>query len=515
DVPNWDGTSETTLDNVIRGDTLDDGSRVSENRVYRLERGSFYIMASNPAIDYSFAMVAGDATDTGDGSERPPVIARGKYSSGDNVQNMFVFNGSGNNYYFENIAFTAVDLDGAYETQWTTGLIFNGNNIRAEFKGCVFNAWQAGAMHFTGKDHIVYLSDNVFRNGVATYMPFVGQQANFSDHAMDSLVMTNNTYFNNQAYWLYKGGQGLAEYVLFQHNTIYTSLINTLSNTSAVNTHINSNIFYSESSYGDTQLSRDAHWYTSFGENLATIYLTLVQGTLLPDAGLTEADRIVSITNNAYFTPQKIKDYHDAHSEISGAEFINAETQAMFDDNTAYPYLDFSDNVEKDPGFANAAVNTYVVDGLALQCEELFSSGGDVGWGGNSDRRNIDESSLSVGGDIMLFDWPLIEGNMEITESSLLTAGHDGLPVGNLNWNTSNRDAYLYPAGVGGFLGLSMFGGSLSNDDFDFTSKGYELSSYPNPATTTANISFKLPKKANVTISVYSIMGQKIQTITN
>lgn len=513
DVPNWDGSDETTLDRVIWGDTLADGSRASADRVYRLERGAFYIMSSNPPISYSFAMIAGDDTSTGDGTGRPPVVARGKYTSGENVQNMFVFNGSNNNYYLENIYFTAVDLDGAYETQWTAGLFFNGNNIRVEIKGCVFNAWQAGAVTFTGKEHTVYLSDNVFRNGVATYMPFVGQQANFSQHPLDSLVMTNNTYFNNQAYWMIQGGKGLADYVLIEHNTIYTSIVNVFKAPEMVNAHYRSNLFYGESAYGDTDLSRKDHWYTDNGEALSTMYFREVTGTQLADKGLTESDRIIDISNNAYFTPQKIADFHDAHSEVTGAAFVNAETQAMFDDASAYPNLTMSDNLNVDPKFKNTATDTYVVDGVALHIEEAFSGRGAGGWGANSSRRNIDEDLGS--GDVMLVDWPLVEGNMEITESSLLTAGHDGLPVGVLNWNQSNRDAYSYPAGVGGFLGLSMFGGPLSNDDHDFIKKGYELTSYPNPVNTSTTISFTLPKKENVTISIYSIMGQRIQTITN
>ncbi|MCK5906144.1 MAG: T9SS type A sorting domain-containing protein, partial [Flavobacteriales bacterium] len=362
----------------------------------------------------------------------------------------------------------------------------------------------------------------VFRNGVATYHPFVGQQGFFSTQPMDSLVITNNSYVNNQSYWMYQGGQGLVDYILFEHNTVYTSLINTLAAPEAIDAHFRSNLFYGESAYGDTQFSKDNHWYTSEGSELATMYFRpVINQDLLTAKGLTEADRIIDISNNAYFTPQAIKDYHDAHSDatdatdnVTGAAWMNSITQGMFDDATAYPNLTEANNVEVDPLFKNLDTEDYLVDELSIQCEELFSSkAAGKGWGANSSRRNFDEHL--GGGDFMLVDWPLVEGNLEYTEASLMAAGHDGMPVGDLNWDASKRDQYAYPAGVGGFLGLSMFGGSLSNDNFDFTSKGYELSSYPNPATTTANISFKLPKKANVTISVYSIMGQKIQTITN
>ncbi|MCK5788861.1 MAG: hypothetical protein KAH32_07670, partial [Chlamydiia bacterium] len=66
----------------ISGDTTDTGDRVSDNRVYRLERGGRYLMKYSEPFDFSFAIIAGDATDTGDGSGRPPVIERGRYESG-------------------------------------------------------------------------------------------------------------------------------------------------------------------------------------------------------------------------------------------------------------------------------------------------------------------------------------------------------------------------------------------------------------------------------------------------
>ncbi|MCK5789021.1 MAG: hypothetical protein KAH32_08475, partial [Chlamydiia bacterium] len=483
------------------GDTLADGSRVTANRVYRLARGGFYILNGNPPINYSFSMIAADDLTTGDGTGRPPVVARGKYSTGVNVQDLFKFNGNDNNYYFENIFFTAVDLDGKYEGQWTAGLNFYGNNLRVEFKSCILNAWQAGGLTFTGENNIVYLSDNTFRNGAATYHPFVGQQANFGEHPIDSLVVTNNTYVNNQSYMLLQGGLGLADYVLFEHNTIYTSLVNVIKAPEMINAYFKSNLFYGESAYGDFQLAKDDHYYTSEGSDLATMYFApVINQDLLTNKGLTEADRIIDISYNSYFTPQEIKDYHDAHSDATDATDNVTGTQGMFDDDTAYPHLSESNNVEKDPKFLNLDTRDYIVEELALQCEELFfSKAPGKGWGANSNRRNLDEEL--DGGDFMLVAWPLVEGKLKYAEATLVSGGHDGLPVGDINAFPAKRDQYAYPNGVGGMLGLKMFDGTLANDEVDFTSKGYELSSYPNPATTTANITFKLPKKANVTIS--------------
>ena len=521
DIPLATDGTKTNLYWWIAQDTVkaegpNQGDRLSDNRVYRLERGGDYYMQSNEPFNFSFAIVANDDTSTGDGTGRPPVIFRGRFEAdggGTNVQNLFVFSGNNNHYYFENIIFSALDYDDSYETEWTTGLKFLGNNTRVEIKSCVFNAMQAGGVKFVGKDNIVYLSDNTFRNGVQINQPFAGQQGDFSQQAIDTLVVTNNTYINNSSYWIIQGygSGGLADYVLFEHNTIMGSVVNTLYIREMINAHLRSNIFYAEAVYGDSDAS--SGWYTEAGR-LSVFEFTDVKGSKLADAGLTEADRVINVSHNTFYQPKAVTDFHAAYAGITGGVFMNDETKTLFDDNIAYPHLDMSNNVEVDPEFANGDVDEYVSDEVTASCKSFFDTDTGQGWGVAPDRRNIDEN-LSNSGEIRLMDWPLVEGDLEITSSSLLTGGHDGLPVGNLNWDASKRGQYNLPNGVGGMLGLSMFGGSLSNDNHDFTSKGYELSSYPNPAVETATIAFKLPKKSNVIISVYNTMGQQIAILAN
>ncbi|MEN8137939.1 MAG: T9SS type A sorting domain-containing protein [Bacteroidota bacterium] len=508
DVPMWDGTPENTLDQVILKDTTDAGERI-ENRVYRLERGAFYVMNQTLALTSSFAMVS-----AGDESLRPPVIIRGEYSSGDPVGGFFIFNGSDNNYYFENIFFSALDFDDptTYDAQWTFAVAFKGNNSHIELQGCIFNGFQGQTIQTSGIGNTIYLSDNIFRNGNNKYHPFVGQQTGFGKQQINSLILTNNTFFNNTSFLLFvEGGQGLVDRAVVEHNTFYTSMIDGIRMIDMVNLQSRSNLYYAVGAYGDNAKSQEEAWYPPVDGELAINSFAVVKEGLMTAAGLTEADRVIEITNNAYFTPSAISDYQTQFG-LTGAVWINPVSQPMFDDATAYPNLSDTDNLNIDPKFANTAVNTWTVDELATACTELRETAGTAGWGTNTSRRNIDED-LGESGMIMV-DWPLVEGNHEITEASLLTAGHDGLPVGTLNWNASNRGQYSYPEGVEGMLRLSMFGGLSVNDKY-FTEMGYKLNSYPNPVKETANIEFELPKTANVTISVYNIMGQKIEDITS
>ena len=516
DIPLSTDGSKVNLYWWIAQDTTATGERMSDNRVYRLERGGEYYMQSNEPFDFSFAIIAGDDMNTGDGTGRPPVVFRGRFEGEVNVQHLLILSGNNNRYFFENLIFSALDYDNAYETEWTSGINFLGDSTRVEFKSCVFNAWQGGAINFEGKDNTVYLSDNTFRNGVQINHPFAGQQGNYSEQPIDTLVVTNNTYINNSSYWIIQGhgSGGLADYVLFEHNTIMGSVVNTLFMREMINAHYRSNIFYAEAVYGDSPAS--AGWYTESGR-LSAVYFTDVKVSKLADhvPSMTEADRIINVSHNTFFQPKVVTDFHDAYADITGGVFMNDETKVLFDDDTAYPHFDMSNNVEVDPEFANAEVDKYVSEKVVKSCKDFFDTDTGQGWGVAPDRRNIDEQ-LTFSGNIRLMDWPLVEGGLEITSSSLLTGGHDGLPVGNLGWSKSNRNKYELPAGVGGMKGLTMFGGpELSNQDYGFTALGYELSSYPNPAIETATIAFKLPKKSNVVISVYNTMGQQIAVLAN
>ncbi|MCK5788996.1 MAG: T9SS type A sorting domain-containing protein, partial [Chlamydiia bacterium] len=341
--------------------------------------------------------------------------------------------------------------------------------------------------------------------------PFGGQQTGFTvSQDQDTIVFTNNTYINNTSYFVFQGtkGQSKVGYMLFEHNTVFGSLVNTLMIDDMVNAHLNSNIFYAEAVFGNTDKSTANNWYTDNGDPLSTMFFS-------PTGFGVEADRILEVKNNTYFQPHYVIDYHAAYPEITTGVFMGPKTKAMFNDKAAYPLLSMSGNVDKDPKFKNIDVEDYVSEEIVFSAKTSYDSRTGTGWGVAPYRRNLDEDLTTVT-DVAMFDWPLIEGNLEIEDESLITGGHDGLPVGNLNWNASKRSQYKYPNGVGGMLGLSMFGGpALSNDEVGFANKGYELSSFPNPAVETATITFKLPKKSNVIISVYNTMGQQIAVLAN
>ena len=67
------------------------------------------------------------------------------------------------------------------------------------------------------------------------------------------------------------------------------------------------------------------------------------------------------------------------------------------------------------------------------------------------------------------------------------------------------------------FMGVMPTGGAVSiGDDVPAQPSGFALSqNYPNPFNPSTNISFSLPQTSRVSITVYTVMGQKVGTVSN
>lgn len=496
DVPPWDGTNGTPLIDVIAGDTTETGDRVSENRVYRLERDGVYMITSTLFADYSFNMMATD----GDG--RPPILISAKNAEGAVVLPFMTGISNDQTYKFENIMFQAINTD-LQTFIYSNALQFQGNNNHITFDGCIFNAWTGRATRFMGSNTTAIFRDVIWRNSTHTDHPFVGQQIEFAEIPQDTLIVTNSTDFNAQGYWAYHRN-ALMDYCVIEHNTFYIGLVGSVQLESMFNGYIRSNIFYGIHALGDHPTSRKDKWHTYDSSPASIINLDPLADTILSDAGVVKADRSVMLTHNAYYTPQPFQDIYDANDTVDGAFWLNQRMQDMFDDNDTYPLLVAENNVEMDPVFANTTMDTWILTENAKAVMEYTEHPEGAFWGTTSSFRNYD-SRTGVDQDLLLIPWPLAEGDMAITASSLMTAGHDGLPMGNLNWDLDSKAKYRLPHEA-----------PLGVKEMVQNSSGLSLShNYPNPFIDQTSIAYSLSNGADVTISVYNLMGQEVATLVN
>ncbi|VAX25416.1 hypothetical protein MNBD_IGNAVI01-1826 [hydrothermal vent metagenome] len=82
------------------------------------------------------------------------------------------------------------------------------------------------------------------------------------------------------------------------------------------------------------------------------------------------------------------------------------------------------------------------------------------------------------------------------TTAASYTAGTSGQPLGDLNW-----------------FGIEV---GVAKQPVNQMVKSYELkNNYPNPFNPSTIIEFAIPKKGNVELSIYNVLGQKIATLIN
>ncbi|MEN8116243.1 MAG: T9SS type A sorting domain-containing protein [Bacteroidota bacterium] len=442
DVPALTEGVPTDLAKVIKGDTLADGSRTAD-RVYRLEREAIYLMGATVIADYPVKIVA-----NGDDSQRPPMIAAGLDAQSANVFPFFQLVGDDLEYSFTDVFFQGIDLNRQYSV-WVNACVFQADSITATFEGCVFNAFTGGATAFANCNNpSIYFRDNIWRHGVSDFHPFIGQQVTLPALPIEKLVVTNNTYINNNSFWLFQEN-GLAKTAIIEHNTVYGGLIDVMRLRYLANANVKSNIFYAEHAFGDTDSSRVNGWYEPDHSPMSVISLYEIPDEILTPAGMTEAGRVVNVTNNAWFTPQPIIDYWEANAEIyNDFSFMNTRTDSMFSDNSSYPYLVDEGNVNKNPSFTNTAMDTWMIQSIADFCTTFRATDGCNGhcWSGNGGSfRNYDEEQ---GVDIFNgIQWPLPE-TLAYSDAELLAGGHDDLPVGDLNWHAGMREQYVEPTEV-------------------------------------------------------------------
>jgi len=106
-------------------------------------------------------------------------------------------------------------------------------------------------------------------------------------------------------------------------------------------------------------------------------------------------------------------------------------------------------------------------------------------------------------GDYEVVEWPLPMDFSYSTSSAAYTHGRYGYPLGDLN---AFPDVLAdWTANV---LGVE--------DNVNITPAKFELAqNFPNPFNPTTDISFNLDRTANVDLSIYNMLGQKVRTLTS
>jgi hypothetical protein len=495
------------LNNVINADTIKSGI-VKPNTVFLLK--------PTGALDTVYWMTAPISSE---GSVRingyinpktghPPVIAPS--IAADNSSIGYFFGPQGND---------TLELKGLYfmgtrtDTLASTGRFVSpsGDNNVFVFDHCILeNISGAGTPNLFdtwNHDHnSFYVTNCEFRNnqddnpqnpGFAWIDP--------GTYPCDTAKFYNNTFFLTGGYVLGSSGYGCT-WLDFQHNTIfYSGQGGAFDLYQMHHAIIKNNIFFSVSS-----AAYPASWYNntpgSWGS--AVIPIDSLRSLAAAPYNMKEADRHITITNNAFFWPQQIVSKWTQLNTvgISGVtplrppDFINAQP-GMLTNKTSWPYINVASNDSVDPGFTATLVqtagskmaafvdtlwhNNQAANGLRPYVYQLFDP---PTWVGVSSNWKATQG------------YPVPE-NLAYSNTTLQSKGSDGFALGDLNWFPSQL-AQWHATGVKSTINTVPTEFNLSQN-------------YPNPFNPSTRISYTLVTKGMTRLSVFDILGREVAVLVN
>lgn len=481
-VPNQDSQGpRDALTRFILGDTTATGERNNINRVYRLERGQIYFQTGYFYAEGFPLKLIGD----GDMTLHPPVIAPFPLSDGSIPRiTIYVYEDT----HFRNLYFQGVAPTGQRNSA-DRPIAVMGEGKRFTMNKCIVEGFRAAGVFNGGVNNSFFFNDNKWRNnnwsGVFTGQFFFNTGS--GEVPLDTVSIVNNTFFLGSSYFMCTNRQ-FAKYVRFEHNTLFINHTNPFYAPYLSNADIKNNIFFSPASCGETEAERQQGYYDWDGEHLAVFSINFIPTDMANTYGITDENRRVDLSNNAYFWPQSVLDMLDSKPLVDPPLWLNNRTANFFNDNTLYPNITESNNVEADPGF-NSSVLT-MVDTLVNYIDVFRTLGSATSYFYNPQ-----------GGPIFPARWPVPE-DLAYTNTSLLTAADGGFPLGDLNWFPQKKQEWeIWLTDV---------------DDNNLIPEVFNLfQNYPNPFNPETVIKFQLPLNGFVSLKVYDMLGREITTLIN
>ncbi len=467
------------LNEIIEADTLATGEQAHD--VYRLvSLDTTYKVTGTITATHDIKVVGvPDAV-----TNRPPCIQPAVLQDGTIPQNIFTLNGTGIRGTFENIYFLALATNNSANAAGQAFQV-SADNVRLIVNNCVFDGWLGFAIGYNGNWDDFFVSNSYFRNMVHPNQHYVGEVIRNTwpgEAYTDSMSFVGNTMLCINGYAAAPVTKFYQTYFEFIGNKVLYTFKNPFFIFNVTDAKINDNVFYANYSGGVDQTENP--WWDNLWNPDTTYGVIALQPLSNDNAAMfnpsdpaaAEGLRKVEVMNNTYFWPSTITNFWDTWNStqsntIITPTFMNEPTTAMFADDVAYPFLTESGNVDMDPGYM-ATIDADVLNG---------TTGNDIGFFAWFEQIRTGTAATDVWG-------------YAITQVS---GAEDWVPV----WPLPETD--FVPTSVE----ETFETGVVRNFNLD--------QNYPNPFNPSTTISFSLKTADKVTLKVYNVVGQVVETLVN
>jgi hypothetical protein len=497
----------------IAADTLADGSHDPAKTVYLAESGQFY--AFDGYLDCNFDLVIEGPDDTWIYNQTtPPVFLQVPSGTGAGRDMIHLLDGG-------SVRIKNVIIDGNMSNDELVGaFVINSGGYKIIFDNCVFGECQWFTTRNQAIADTISYTNCVFVNMVRkASSPFNGMLLRI-DAACINFIFENNTSVNSSRLF----GNG---------GNFFTSTMREIHNT-----YLNMQVNGHELHYYDALQANNIYYNWSYrGRNSETNYYEAPFTTW--DHHYEVANKLDSVSiyegrNSFYLDPAFPEYWENTINPLISEDskklipcFLwptGVDTTIWEDDN-----FTVGKNYNSNPMFTNDPSNV-----AAMLEWDNYHWANTLGFSGITEWPDW-RVQLVVeydAGSQPVLNWPP-EFDLSYTNDSLLIAGTDGLPLGDLNWfpdakttYLANRDAYIAALKDSMVNATDVYDPLVEGSEYtdppspsaieDFLNGPTEFSlyqNYPNPFNPTTSIAFKLDKADKISMKIYDITGQLVKTV--